>query len=132
VKTPRGFTLIELTMAVVIAGLALYSLLMVAFTVTAKNVRLESLDVALYLANSKLEEVSSRSYNAISAEVLTPVGGVFSNFSSSVEVYYVSPEALDAPLATNLGYKKIVVKIFSSNLASTAEISTLVTRAAND
>lgn len=128
----RGFTLIELVMAVVIAGIALYSLLLVVITATSKNVTLEAKNTALYLANSKLEEVSSRSFGSISSESLAAFGGAFTGFSNTVEVYYVSAEALDSPLASPTIYKKVVVKIFSGSLAATTEVATLVTRAAND
>jgi prepilin-type N-terminal cleavage/methylation domain-containing protein len=128
----EGFTLVEVIMAVVIGGIILYSLLTVFITTTSRNTQLEAQSTALFLASGKLEEVSNQSFNLISSEGVTSFGGDFSGFSSSVEVSAVSAEALDTSVASSTGYKKIVVKIFSSGLSSTVEVSTLVTNVSNN
>ncbi|MFC1571384.1 hypothetical protein ACFL31_02400 [Candidatus Margulisiibacteriota bacterium] len=131
IKNSAGFTFIELTMAVIIAGIALYSLLTVFMNAATKNVDLESVSTALHLANTKLEIISNQSYDSISSEAQASFGGDFSSFNSLVEVDYVSAAALDTITSSNEGYKRIKVFITSGNLTSSVEIVTLVTDASN-
>lgn len=128
----KGFTLIELVMTVVIAGIAVYALLTVFITSTSKNVGLESLSMGLYLANGKLEQVSNQSYSSITGEATSPFGSGFSDFSSTVNFDYVSSEALDVPVAVDYGYKRVIVRVSSSQLSSSIEVSTLVTDVSNE
>lgn len=128
----RGFTLVELAISILIGGIALYSLLTIFITSTSKNVDLESLTVALYLANGKLEEVSGQSYENIVSENSTPFDGGFSNFNYETEVDYVAPDDLDTPVLTDQGYKRIVVRVTSGSLASSLEAVTLVTDISNE
>jgi prepilin-type N-terminal cleavage/methylation domain-containing protein len=128
----NGFTLVELVLAVVITSIAVYALLIVFTTATYKNVDLEYLGKGLYLANGKLEEVGSRRYSSITNEAWSPFEGDFSDFNSMVEFCYVSPEALDVPIGTDFGYKKITVRVTSSHLTSSIEVSTLVTDVSNE
>ena len=131
-KTKPGFTLIELVMSIVIAGIALYSLIFVFITVTTKNVSVEALTTAWYLASGKLEEVSSRSYNLITSESLASFGGDFNNFNRTVIISYVSSEALDTPVEANYGYKKVTVRVTSSSFPSSIEVQALVTDVSNE
>ncbi|MFA6548525.1 MAG: prepilin-type N-terminal cleavage/methylation domain-containing protein [Candidatus Margulisiibacteriota bacterium] len=128
----KSFTLVEVIMAVVIGGIVLYSLLTVFITATSRNTQLETLSTALFLANGKVEEISNQRFNLISSEALASFGGDFSNFSSSVEVYNVSAEALDTAIVASSGYKKIIVRVFSGNLLSTMEVQALVTNVSNN
>lgn len=127
-----GFTLVELVLAVVITSVAVYALLVVFSTAVYKHVDLEYLSMGLSLANGKLEEVSSRKYSSITGETSAPFGSDFSDFNCAVEFNYVSTEALDVPVGTDYGYKRITVRVTSSNLPSSIEVSTLVTDVSNE
>ncbi len=127
-----GFTLVELSITVIVATIAVYSLLTIFMTAATENVGSESLSMAFYLASGKLEEVSSKSYDDIVSVDPTPFGSGFADFSSAVVVHFVSSEVLDDPVATDFGYKKVIVKVNSTNLTSTVEVETLVTDISNE
>ena len=128
----KGFTLIELIITVLVVSIAVYTLLIIIFTATTNTVQLDTMTTGLHLAKGRLEEVSSQAYSNITAESLSAFGGDFADFNSEVAVFFVSGEALDVPVVVDSGYKKITVKVSSSNLASTIEVSTLITDAANE
>ncbi len=128
----KGFTLVELVMAVAISGIAVYALLTVFINAAYQNVDLEALSMGLYLANARLEEVSNQSYSSITDEATTPFGSGFSDFSYEVEFDYVSSEALNDSVGTDFGYKKITVRVISSSLTSSIEVVTLATDASNE
>jgi prepilin-type N-terminal cleavage/methylation domain-containing protein len=125
-----GFSLVELVIAIVVSGIVVYSLLSIFITAAGRNVRLEAASIALSLVSSKAEEVTSRAYSAISDEALTSFGTGYSDFFWEVESNFVSLEALDTPLATDSGYKKVAIRVSSANLPGGAlEIFTVVTDA---
>ena len=128
----KGFTLIELAIVVVLATIAVYSMLTIFMTAATRNVDSESLTMAFYLANGKLEETSGKSYHNISSEATLPFGSGFSDFNSEVIVQHVSSEALDLAVATDFGCKKVIVRVTSSILSSPIEIATLVTDVSNE
>ena len=127
-----GFTLVELVMAVVVTGIAVTSFLTVFVTLINKSVDMDLLSTGLFLANGRLEEVSSQKYSSVTNEALSSFGGDFSDFNSEVVFCYVSAEALDVPIVTDQGYKKVIVVVTSSALTSSIEVSTLVTDVSNE
>lgn len=129
----RGFTFVELIITVIIGTIITYSMLNVFISVTTRSVDSEALCVALYLANGKLETVTSKSFNNISSEAKTSFSGSFSTFSSEVEVAYVSAEALDVPVVgTSESYKRVKVWVTQLLLPISIEVTTLVTGASNE
>ena len=129
----KAFTLIELVMAIVIAGIVLVPLLSIFVTSPIKNPRLDAFNMAIQLANGKMETVSSRSFNAISSEAVAAFGGNFGDFSSQVVVNYVSstePNVSVDPTVTN--YKKIQVLVTTTNLpGASIDLTTLITDVSN-
>ncbi len=133
IRTRSGFTLVELVIAVVITGVAVYALLTVFINAATKNVDLEALSIGYYLANAKLEEVSNRSYSSITEEAVSAFDGGFGDFDYEVEFDYVSSEALDVPTTgTGESYKRIKVRVTSNSLPSSIEVVTLATDASNE
>lgn len=127
-KGRAAFSLIELVIAIVVSGIVIYSLLSVFITAAGRNVKMEAASIAFSLANSKMEEVSSRAYQAISSEALTSFGAGYPSFFWLVESTFVSAEAPDLPLGSDAGYKKVAVYVSSANLPdSSIEVVTVVT-----
>ncbi|MBU0686857.1 MAG: type II secretion system GspH family protein [Candidatus Margulisbacteria bacterium] len=131
-QAKKGFTIIELIMTIVIAGIAVYSIIAIFLNVATRNVDLEAVSMAAHLANSKLEEVSSKSYANIVSEAPFSFGGDFSDFSGQVVVNFVSFEALDQVVGIDAGYKKIAVYVSSGLLPASIEVITLVTDISNE
>lgn len=128
----RGFTLVELAITMIIATIAVYSLLTIFITAATENVDIEALTMGLYLASGRLEEISSQSYDSIASQASAPFSSGFGDFNNEVVVDYVSSEALDTLVETDFGYKKITVRVTSDNLPSSIEVSTLATDISNE
>ena len=129
----KGFTLVELVMAVVIAAIAVYALISVFINTSGQNAKLEAVSVAVHLANGKLEQVSSKSYANISSEPLTAFSGNFSNYRSLVVVSNVSSSEPNLSVGSTVtGYKKVTVYVSSSLLQNSVEVSTLITDTSNE
>ncbi|MDI6731760.1 MAG: type II secretion system protein [Candidatus Margulisbacteria bacterium] len=129
----KGFTLVELIMAVVVAGIAVYALIGLFINTTSKNAGMEDVSIAAQLAEGKLEAVSSQSYDNISSEALSSFGGSFGDFYSQVIVINVASSELNTSVgAGDTGYKKITVYVSGGTLTSSLEISTLATDVSNE
>lgn len=129
----RAFTLIELVMSVVIGGIIIYPMLTIFFNTSSKNPTADYLNMAVHLADSKMETVSNQRFDSIASQGVTAFSGDFSDFNSEVIVHYVDAGALETSVdPTQTAYKWIKVKITSNNLpASAVELSTLVTDLSN-
>lgn len=125
----KGFSLLELVMTIVIAGIIIFPLLNVFINAAAKNPTLEALGVALHLAEAKMESVSNKTFASITAEGVTPfVGGAFSGYNSEVIMHFVASTELETfvdPAETD--YKWLKIKVTSSSFPGTVELTTLVT-----
>lgn len=133
-KKRRGMTLIEIIMAMVIAAIIIYPMLNIFIGSLSKNPAVEAVDIGLNLAQSKIEEVSSRSFGNIANEGPTSFGGNFTDYNYQVEVHYVSsaePNTVVDPTVTS--YKQVIVRVISGNLpAGSIVLKTLVTDASNE
>ncbi len=132
-RSEKGFSLVELIIAIVIGGVLFYSLLSMFANTTTNNAKDEFMVQALYLANEKLETVSSKPYSSVADESLISFPGSFNMFKSVVLISNVSSIDLDTNTgASTTGYKKITVRVMSLGLnLGTVEVSTLITDIAN-
>jgi prepilin-type N-terminal cleavage/methylation domain-containing protein len=124
----KGFTLIELVMAIVIAGIIVVPLLNIFINVSTKNPTLEPLGIALHLAEGKMESLINKEFGNITAESLTPFGADFSDYNSEVIIHYVASTELETyvdPATTD--YKWLKVKVTSNDFSGTVEVVVLVT-----
>ena len=132
-KFKSGFTLIEIVMAIVIAGIVLIPLLNIFMTVPAKNPKLDAFIMAVELADGKMETVCNQTFSSIVAQPVTAVGGNFPDFSSQVVVNYVAstePNVSVDPTVTE--YKKIQVLVTSTLLpGGSIDLITLVNNVTN-
>ena len=130
--SPRGFTLIELVMTIVIAGVILIPLLMTFANVGKENPTLDNLNISLTLAESKMEAVLGKSYGNISSEAKTAVGGNFADYYTQVVVHNVtSTDAITPVEPTDYGYKWIKVAVTSANFPGSIEVTSIATDVTN-
>ncbi|MFH1826669.1 MAG: type II secretion system protein [bacterium] len=131
-RNKNGFSLIELVITIVISSIALYSLLTVFMTATSRSVDQEALTVALSLANSKLEIISSLDFACVNDEAAAALTGQFAGFTRAVAVDYVTAADLDTPQIGPTDYKKITVAVNPIGLPGvTIEVVGLVTDVSN-
>jgi prepilin-type N-terminal cleavage/methylation domain-containing protein len=122
----RGFSLIEMVIAIVIIGIAFYALISVFITVAPRNVNVEDITKATHLAFEKMEETTVKNFTGVATVSATSFTGDFSQFQYQVVVDYVTstePNVV-APGATS--YKRVKVRTWGG-LSGTVELVTLVT-----
>jgi prepilin-type N-terminal cleavage/methylation domain-containing protein len=117
VRDKKGFTLVEIIASVVVIGIIIYAVFSIFITSGFRSVNIEIYTVAQTLAEGKLEEMMARDFTTrvTTGETSFPAGDL-GNYSYEVVGKYVTPEALDAPVADEMddppySYKKIQVMI---------------------
>jgi prepilin-type N-terminal cleavage/methylation domain-containing protein len=130
----NGFTIVEVTIAIVVAGIVILPLLTFFANVLLKHNNVVSPSVGMYLAKSKMEKVVGMHFDHITDEAQSSFGGVFSDFRSQVWVYNVTREAITVPVGSTLTtHKWIKVRVTNDNQpAMSIELDTLVTDISNE
>lgn len=118
IKAAKAFNLVETILAMVIIAVVAYSLIAVFYLAGIKSSDVETFNTAQSLASGKIEELMTRRFSLISTETETSYSGGISSYSYEIIASYVSAEALEVPLGTATGYKKITVLIRHPKLAS--------------
>ena len=75
----KGFSLIEVTIAVAIIGLAFYSLISVFKVIAPEDVNARTISVGAHIASRLSEETMSRGFNNIASVAATSVGAPFAS-----------------------------------------------------
>jgi len=111
----KGFTLIEIIILIVMAGILLPAIIIPFATGVRGSGKPEMVTTAMYLAHYKMEELMKYNYNktpelnptALTAPAAAPISGYQWQWS----IYYVDNNFLNPDLVTNRGYKQIRVLI---------------------
>ena|SRR3989339_579457 len=121
----KGFTLIELVIAIVVVSIAFYAIISVFITVAPRNINAEDLSKATYLANRVMEETTAKSFSSISSVSPTSFASPFSNYNYQVVVDYVTTAEPDVVSVNPTNYKRVKVRSWGG-FSSTVEVITLV------
>jgi prepilin-type N-terminal cleavage/methylation domain-containing protein len=134
-KSDKGFTLIEIIILIVIAGIILPAIIVPFVTGVKGSGKPEMATTAMYLAHQKMEELMKYNYNnaALNTTVLTSYSDVdavnFPNYQWQQETVYVPNNDLNATGSVNppdTGYKRILIHIRDPQ-NNTYEIYSVVT-----
>ena len=111
----KGFTLIEIIILIVMAGILLPTIV-VPFAASVKGSgKPEMVNTAMTLAHQKMEEFIKFNYNnaSLNPVALTPYTDItgFSGYQWQWSIYYVDSDFLNPDLTTNRGYKRILVRV---------------------
>jgi type II secretory pathway pseudopilin PulG len=125
----KGFTLIEIIILIVMAGILLPAIV-VPFAAGVKNSKKpEIVTTAVYLAHQRMEELMKYDYGnaalgpiALTAYVNAPVPG----YRWQWEIMYVDSNFSNADLVTNRGYKRILVRVMDPE-SNTYQLYSVVT-----
>jgi len=125
----KGFTLIEIIILIVLAGI-LISAIVVPFTTGIRgSTKPEMVATAMYLAHQQMETLMEFNYCqpslATGTTAMAPVPPPFSNYQLGFTISYVTNTF--ATSATDVGYKEIVVTVTDPQ-GSTYTVSSVVTR----
>ena len=119
----RGFTLIELAMAIVIIAIAIAPLSVILGNIISKTVLPEVLNVSNYLAEQELERISTLRFSQINSQAQTSYAGNFSRYSYQITVTAVPAALANDPLMQQ--YKQVSITIQNFYL-SAVTVTTLV------
>jgi prepilin-type N-terminal cleavage/methylation domain-containing protein len=124
----KGLTLIEIIMAMVIIGIAFYTLIAIYITLAPRNIRVENINKKVYLAQEKMEEYLTRPFaliQTVNPKVYeTPS---FGQYAYSIVVTYVATSDLNTPVGGPTPFKNVKVRVWGGPLDSwgTVEITSL-------
>ena len=111
----KGFTLIEIIVLIVMAGILLPAIIVPFVTGVKGSGKPEMVTTAMYLAHQRMEELMKYNYcNAALAPTaatgLAPITG-FATYQWEWSIYYVDNNFLNQDLVTDRGYKLIFVHV---------------------
>lgn len=124
----QGMTLIEVIMAVVVIGLAFYSVIALYITLAPRTARVENINTKVYLAQEKIEETIARQFANISSSGPTSIESPgLGNYSYQIVVAYVATSDLNTAVGGPTPYKNVKTKVWGGPLdqSSTVEIISL-------
>ena len=126
----KGFTLIEVIILIVVAGIIMPAILVPFSTSVKDNLIPEKIAKATFLAQYKMEELLKQKYDSIPTQTqpYTEVTG-FSNYQWLWDVSWID-ETLSSS-ASDVGYKLVVVRVADSDNLE-IELQTVVTRRPSD
>jgi hypothetical protein len=127
----KGFTLIEIIVLIVMAGILLPTIIVPFATGVKGSGKPEMATTAMYLAHYKMEELTKYQYlnSALNPTALTSYADIsgFSGYQWQWEIYYVDSNFLNPDLVTHRGYKRILVRVKDPE-NDTYEIYSVVTQ----
>jgi len=122
----KGFTLIEIIIFIVIAGIILPVILVPFATSVKESLTPEKVAKATYLAQYKIEALTKNKYDSVTTETqpYTDITG-FSNYQWLWDVIWID-DTLNSS-AGDVGYKRILVRVKDPDNRE-IELQTVVTR----
>lgn len=129
----KGFTLIEIIILIVMAGILLPTIIVPFVTAVKGSGKPEMVNKAMYLGHGKMEEFMKFQYtnaalNPIAFTVYADVDAVnFPDYQWQWEIYYVDSDFSNPNLITDLKYKRILVRV-KDPMDDTYEICSVVSR----
>jgi len=127
----KGFTLIEIIILIVLAGILISAIVVPFITGIRGSTKPEMVATAMYLAHYKMEELMK--YNYCQASLATGTTAMaylappFSNYQWGWTISYVTSASGFPTSATDVGYKEIVVTVTDPQ-GSTYNAYSVVTR----
>ncbi len=110
----KGFTLIEIIILIVMAGILLPTIIVPFVTGVKGSQKPEIVTTAMYLGHQRMEEFMKFDYGnaalnptALTAYAAAPISG----YDWQWEIMYVDNNFANPDLVTNRGYKRILVRV---------------------
>ena len=110
----KGFTLIEIIVLIVMAGILLPAIIVPFATGVRGSGKPEMATTAMYLGHQKMEEFMKFDYSnaALNPIALTAyVNSDITTYQWQWEIMYVDSDFANPDLVTNRGYKRILVRV---------------------
>ncbi len=122
----KGLTIIEVIMAMVIIGIAFYTLIAIYVTLAPRDVRVENINKKIYLAQEKAEEFLAKPFTEAATVGATAFPGNFGEYSYRIFVTRVATD-LATPSST-APFRKVQVQVWGGpvDTLGTVEITGLL------
>jgi type II secretory pathway pseudopilin PulG len=125
----KGFTLIEIIILIVMAGILLPTIIVPFVTAVKGSGKPEMVNTAMYLAHQKMEEFMKFDYRDATLNRVTPPTAYaptgISNYQWQWEIIFMNSNFVDSG-TTDLGYKRILVRV-RDPMNDTYELYSVVT-----
>ena len=126
-NTNKGFSLLELVLAIVIIGLCAIPIALSHQQAAAGSIQTKVLTIATALAEEKMEVAINDGFSGVSDVASTAFNSPFDDYSYQVTVHYVDSSDLDTPIdPTASDYKNIEVQVSHSILDQGVALSTVL------
>ena len=113
----KGFSLIELVLAIVIIGIVIIPTALRYQEAMHGSCQTKVLTIATGLAEDKMEESLGLGYSNVADESLTSFGSPFDDYGYQVTVHYVNEGAFDTSVdPTVTDYKSVEIQVSHSLL----------------
>jgi prepilin-type N-terminal cleavage/methylation domain-containing protein len=128
-KNKRAFSLVELVLVIVIAGISIPGVIITFYELSRKSIYDEAMTSAVMLAEGELERATRKSFaNVLDEHRDSPISfaGNFSAYSWQVRVDYVESTDLDAAVAWPTDYKLVESRV-TNNIIGDVALKIIVT-----
>ena len=111
----RGFTLIEIIILIVMAGIIIPAVILPFATGIRESNKPEMVATAMYLAHQRMEELMKFNYGR--SPELDPTAGFVpfvtgvANYQGEYEIVYVNNDLSTTAPSPGVGYKRIIVRV---------------------
>jgi type II secretory pathway pseudopilin PulG len=126
----KGFTLIEIIVLIVMAGILIPVIILPFATGIRGSQKPEMVTKAMYYAHQRMEELMKYNYNNaalnVTAGFVAFTTGGEPNYTGQNEIIYVNDDLSTPAASPGVGYKRIIVRITDPD-SSTYEIYSVVT-----
>jgi type II secretory pathway pseudopilin PulG len=111
----RGFTLIEIIVLIVLAGIIIPVIIIPFATGIRGSKKPEMVTTAMYFAHQRMEELMKYNYNNaalnVTAGFVAFTTGGEPNYSGQNEILYVNNDLSTPAVSPGVGYKRIIVRV---------------------
>ncbi|MFA5747108.1 MAG: type II secretion system protein [Candidatus Paceibacterota bacterium] len=130
IQDQKGMTLIEVLLAIAVLCIGISGVMQVFPFAIEKGAMAKNRSTAAYLAQGRIEELLSFSYDDAYLGTGTTTTSTSPGYQVQTNIDYVDPNNGLAPTSTDLGIKKIKVKVSWGQIQSSQslEVSTLYSK----
>ena len=126
-KRSKGYTLVELVMAIVIMSIAFYALINVFISIAPLDINVSTMTIGTHLMNQEMEAMSIRKVSNVSSVDATAFPSPYGNYNYSITVNYVTTAEPDVTTTETTGIKRVKVRVWGPKLYTLEAVTIIAT-----
>ena len=107
----KGYTLLELVVAIVLMGIVLPIIMNPLLTLSVKGANVDNMRIAGNLAESKLEQIAGLPFSQVVEQATQNIAAPYTDYSQAIHVSYVGPASLNIVSATSTDFKSVKIAV---------------------